>query len=106
MQYENVIEVHYNWHKHPEHGCDWGYYRIGELYARFKGGFVRCEDIVVDFEDGMHAIIYFEDGTTEHQWNINKIIEAEQDVYDHIKKHQGGGEAPPLPQPNTDQKKV
>ena len=101
MQYNNVIEVHYNWHKHPEHGCDWGYYRIGETYARFLGGFVRCEDIVIDFDEGMHAIFYFEDGTAEHQWNINKIIEAEKDVYDKARQPGGDQEGSQLPQPNT-----
>ncbi len=70
MQYSNVIEVHFNWHVHPEHGDSFGYYRIGEQYARFRGGFVRCEDIVVDFDEGLHAIFYFEDGTSEHQWNL------------------------------------
>ncbi|GAF83902.1 unnamed protein product, partial [marine sediment metagenome] len=58
------------------------------------------EKIVVDFEDGLHAIFYFEDGDKEHQWNINKIIEAESDVYDQIKKHWGDQETPQLPQPN------
>ena len=100
MQYSNVIEVHFNWHEHPEHGCDFGYYRVGDNYARRLGGFVRCEDIVIDFDEGLHAIFYFDDGTAEHQWNINKIIEAEKDVYDNIKKHPGGEETSQLPKPN------
>ena len=100
MQYSNVIEVWYNYHVHPEHGADWGFYRVGEQYLRFRGGYVRCEDIEIDFDEGIHAIFYFGDGTIEHQWNLNKIIEAEKDVYDQAKEHQGDQEAPELPKPN------
>ena len=106
MKYNNVIEVHYNWHTHPDHGCDWGFYRIGERYARFQGGYVRCEDIVIDFEDGLHAVFYFEDGTAETQWNINKIIEAEHDVYHAAKEHKGDREANQLPQPSANKEEV
>lgn len=102
MQYNNVIEIHFNWHKHPEHGCDWGFFRVGETYPQFREGFAQCEEIQIDFDEGMHAIIYFDNGTTEHQWNINKIIEAEADAYNQIKKYKGSGQAPELPQPNTD----
>ena len=100
MQYSNVIEVWYNYHVHPEHGAAWGFYRIGDHYERSRGGFVRCENIVIDFDDGLHAVFYFEDGTVEHQWNINKIIEAELDVYNGIREHRGDQETPELPKPN------
>ena len=72
-----VLEVQFNWHQHPEHGCNFDYYRVGERYARIMGGSVKCEKIELDFGEGMHAIIQFEDGTVEKQWNINKIIESE-----------------------------
>jgi hypothetical protein len=101
MPYSNVIEVHFNWHTHPEHGCDWGFYRVGDRYMRATGGYVRCEDIEIDFEDGMHAICFFEDGTTEYQWNINKIVEAELNVYNKIKQHQGSKEGAELPKPSS-----
>ena len=106
MQYNNVIEVWFNYHTHPEHGANWEFYRVGEDCARFRGGFARCEDIVIDFDEGMHAIIYFSDGTAEHQWNLNKIIEAEKDVYDKAKEHQGAETNTQLPQPNINQAKV
>lgn len=100
MSYNNVIEIQFNWHKHPEHGCDFGFYRVGETYQTFRGPLGKCEEIQIDFDEGMHAIIYFDNGTTEHQWNINKIIEAEQDVYDQIKKYQSDQEDTQLPQPS------
>jgi len=103
MQFSNVIEVHFNWTSHPEYGSEWGYYRIGERYLRFRGGLVLCEDIQIDTdEDGKFATFYFEDGTVEHQWNLNKIIEAEIDVYNQVKKHQGDQESSQLPQPSAD----
>lgn len=101
MAYHNVIEVHYNWHTHPEHGCDWGSYRIGEDYVRAKGAYIRCEEIQIDFDEGMHAIIYFADGTTEYQWNLNKIIEAEKDVYDQVRDYRDFEETSSLSQPNS-----
>ena len=101
MSYNNVIEVHFNWHKHPDHGSDFGYYRVDERYDRFRGGSVRCEEIKIDFDEGMHAIIYFEDGTVEYQWNLNKIIEAELYGNDFDRKHQSGEEPSELPKPSA-----
>ena len=103
---KNVIEVQFNWHAHPEHGCDWGFYRIGENYVRFQTGFARCENIDIGYENGLHAKIYFEDGTAETQWNINKIIEAETDVYNQVKQHHRSGEVSQLPQSSTNKKEV
>jgi len=80
-----TIEVHFNWYVHPEHGDNFNYYRVGERYPRQTGGFIKCEAIRIEHEDGLHAVIQFEDGTTEQQWNINKIIDAE-DGYD-TKEH-------------------
>jgi len=79
-----VLEVHYNWSTHPEHGSDFSFSRVGEYYARPNGTTARCESITTKTQDGLHAIITFADGTTEHQWNINKIIEAESG-YDNSK---------------------
>ena len=97
MQYNNVIEVQFNWYDNPEIGQDFGFYRIGEEYPKFRSGIIRCEDIEISLEDGLHAIVYFADGTAEHQWNINKIIEAEKDVYDSAKKHYGNEQTSELP---------
>jgi len=106
MQYNNVIEVQFNWYDNPKIGQDFGFYRIGESYEKFRSGIIRCEDIEISLEDGLHAIIYFADGTSEHQWNLNKIIEAEKDVYDQAKKYHGNEQAPELPKPSTSQEKV
>ena len=72
-----AIEIHYNWSFHPEHGSDFKFYRVGEYYYRPNNTTARCESIATKTENGLHAIITFADGTTEHQWNVNKIIEAE-----------------------------
>ncbi len=71
-----IVEIHYNWSQHPEHGTDFKFYRVGEYYT-FKDGDARCESIKIEFDHGLHAIVTFSDGTTEQQWNINKIIENE-----------------------------
>lgn len=102
MDYHNVIEIHYNWHVHPEHGSDFGFYRVGESFSRFPSGVYRCENIEIVFEEGMHAVMYFANGDVEHQWNVNKIIEAEHNVYNQAKKHQGNQETTQLPQSNID----
>ena len=107
MDYGNVIEVQFNWHQHPEHGSDFGFYRVGEEYLRFRGGIARCESIEIDWNDGMHAIISFGDGTVEHQWNLNKIIEAEPDYGDGTpKNNQADNEAPGLPQPRSPEAQI
>ena len=72
----NVVEIHYNWSTDPEQGPSWLFYRVGDYYLR-KDGDIRCESIKIKFDHGLHAVVTFADGTTEHQWNINKIIEAE-----------------------------
>lgn len=73
----NVIEIHYNWSPHPEYGSDFKFYRVGDYYYRHIGE-ARCESIKIEFDHGLHAVIIFADGDTEHQWNLNKIIESEK----------------------------
>ena len=90
-----VIEVHFNWHTHPEHGCNFEFYRVGENYSKMTGNYVKCEDITISFKEGMHAVIQFDDGTVEKQWNINKIIEAEDGVFK-VKNNQGDNEGTEL----------
>ena len=91
-----VTEIHFNWHTHPEHGSNFEYYRVGERYAKMTGNYVKCEKIELSFEEGMHAIIQFEDGTREKQWNLNKIIEAEHGTPT-TKVDQGDNKATELP---------
>lgn len=93
-----AIEVHYNWSQHPEHGTDFMFYRVGEYYIRPDLSYARCESITVKTDHGLHVIITFADGTTEHQWGINKIIEAE-DGYNYTGQHIADKEPTYMPQP-------
>jgi len=96
----NVIEINYNWSQHPEHGTDFMFYRVGEYYVSPIGGDRRCESIKINFEHGLHAIVTFADGTTEHQWNINKIIQSEFGNTD-SQQHLGDKEPSYVPQSSS-----
>lgn len=104
--YDNVVEVNYNWHVHPEHGSNFGFYRVGERYERFPLGMAKCDKIEIDFDEGMHAIVYFDNGDVEYQWNLNKIIEQEPNVHNPNTQHQGNTEVTTLPQSNTSQAQI
>lgn len=71
-----IIEVWYNYHSTPDGDC----FSIVSLGADIETthGVQKCIDIKEDFKDGRHVIITYEDNCVEHQWNINKIIWADE----------------------------
>jgi len=71
-----VKGIRYNWHSHPESGMNFEHYVVGDSYLTFGGQFVTVTKIEIVEDNGLHAIIYFDNKTFEEQWNINKIYRA------------------------------
>ena len=53
-------------------------YRIGEIHNMERGS-LKCLKIEIDYAQGLHAEITWEDGSVEQQWNLNKIIEINEE---------------------------
>ena len=75
MKGKKVIEVWYNYH-YTQNGDCFGIIRVGDLIETVHG-VQKCTDISISDKDGKHAIVTYEDGCVEEQWNINKIVWGE-----------------------------
>ena len=54
-------------------------YRIGEIHDLERGS-LKCLKIEIDYAQGLHAVVTWEDGSVEQQWNLNKIIEIDEEA--------------------------
>ena len=83
MNKKVVNEIWFNWHVKTVPSIDKGIiisqdaftlYRVGEIHDLSRGS-LKCLKIEIDYAQGLHAEITWEDGSVEQQWNLNKIIE-------------------------------
>jgi len=81
-----VNEIWFNWHVRQDFDLKgnlmsrdaFTLYRVGEIHDLSRGS-LKCTKIEIDYDNGLHAVVTWEDGSTESQWNLNKIIEIEDE---------------------------
>jgi len=87
MNKKVVNEIWFNWHVKTVPSIDKGIiisqdaftlYRVGEIHDLSRGS-LKCLKIEIDYAQGLHAEITWEDGSVEQQWNLNKIIEINEE---------------------------
>ena len=87
MKKKVISEIWFNWHvvNIPSGGEGpiivrdaFTRYLIGEITPTSRGD-LKCMKIELNYTDGLHAEVTWEDGSVERQWNLNKIIEVEDE---------------------------
>ena len=87
MSKKVVSEICFNWHVVNVPSVGEGPMIMRDAFTRYvlgeavrtSRGDLKCMKIELNHNDGLHAEVTWEDGSVERQWNLNKIIEVDEE---------------------------